>query len=76
MKYAVKLTKENIEALGKWRDSGAIGGRIYGYILSEYGNTKGMWDSVIPKEYELISWEQFQQEVMGITPKNITYQIY
>ncbi len=76
MKYAVKLTEQNLETLGKWRESGPITGSIYGYILSEYAGSKGYWTSELYPGYKYISWEQFQQEVMNIIPKNINYQIY
>lgn len=74
IKYAVELTSENIEEIKKWRTSNLLADRIYGFIHSEFKGHRGYWYPDVMEDYELISWEQFQREVMGIIPK--TYKIY
>lgn len=73
-KYAVLVTRDNMDALGEWRTSGSL----YcegGYCISEEHGHKGYWTD-FPRSCKIISWEQFQQDVMGIVPKEPTYEIY
>lgn len=71
---AIQITKENITALGEWRTSGAlISSSVGGYCLSQYLGHRGYYVNEILPGFELISWQRFQTEVMGI---KLNYEIY
>lgn len=78
-KYAVQVTEENIEALGKWRQDGSISPSNIGmYLLSNYNKRRGWgtFDTELISQFEIIPWELFQQEVLKTTPKTPVYEIY
>lgn len=81
-KWRIKVTKENIVALGKWRDSGPLDNMHINslYILSLYNGAKG-WgahlnDEYIMSDYTDITFEDFQVHILKETPKFTGYELY
>ena len=76
--WHIKITEENNEMLGNWREAGGIRG-LQGIILSEYRETRGYWmgdDERIPTHCQIeISTEQFIEYVLNQTPTNMPEQL-
>lgn len=70
-KWNIKVTKENVDDLGHWRDSGGLT-NTEGYLLSNYHDHKGYWVVVInaiPPEYKQeISFEDFKIHILKEAP--------
>jgi len=76
-KFAVAVTPENRDALTKWRDVKRWDA-TWGFLLSYCAGAIGYHvDSLTNyQKYELISWEQFEENVLKIKPKLQAYDIY
>ncbi len=79
-KYAVQVTEKSKKILGELRKSGSLSSTTNdGYCIWGPNETPGYYTRLLDghfKEYEIISWELFQQEVLKITPKTPVYEIY
>ena len=75
--WHIKITEENNEMLGNWREPGSIRD-LRGIILSEYRETRGYWmgdDERIPTHCQIeISTEQFIEYVLNQQPTNMPEQ--
>ena len=72
--WHIKVTPENNEMLGDWRESGSIEG-LEGIILSEHRESRGYWlanHENIPDHCQIeITTEQFVQYVLNQPPNNM-----
>ena len=72
--WHIKVTAENDEMLGNWRESGSIEG-MEGIILSEYHESRGYWvpdEGGIPDHCQIeITTEQFIQYVLNQPATNM-----
>ena len=76
-KWAVKVSKESIKALGKWRSAGKLN-KDEGYCLYSTEVIKGYWVETLEKwsDYIEISFETFKREVLMEKPVKPKYIIY
>jgi hypothetical protein len=76
--WHIKITEENNEMLGNWREAGGIRG-LQGIILSEYRETRGYWmgdDERIPTHCQIeITTEQFIEYVLNQTDTNMPQEL-
>lgn len=63
-KWCIKVTKENVEALGRWRRAGRISNGIDGYCLSFYRDVVGWYTNEVSPEFKEITYEQFKKHVL------------
>ena len=68
--WCIKVTKENHEELGKWREAGQVGdmesgNKANGYILSEYHGARGYFSQTKPSNMQEITTEQFKKYVLN-----------
>lgn len=70
-KWGIKLTEENAEVLGYWREDGhfpdytrRICSQENYYILSNYRNKRGYCHHALPYGYKEITLEQFEKYVL------------
>lgn len=72
--WHIKVTAENNEMLGRWREAGQIDG-LEGIILSEHLGARGFWtfdeDSIPDHCRTEITTEQFKQFVLNQPPTNM-----
>lgn len=75
--WHIRVTPENNEMLGDWRQAGSIDG-LEGIILSEHHGSRGYWMAGgmdIPDHCRTeITTEQFRQYVLNQTPTNMPTQ--
>ena len=75
--WHIRVTAENNEMLGNWRQAGSIDG-LEGIILSEHHGSRGYWMAGgmdIPDHCRTqITTEQFRQYVLNQTPTNMPTQ--
>ena len=65
--WKIKVTKEAVDDLSKWRDAGYVGSGINGYCLKKEGFNLGYWvDEIQGSSYNLpeITLEQFKKYVI------------
>ena len=76
--WHIKVTPENNEMLGNWRESGSIDG-MEGIVLSEYHGSRGYWlpdNGRIPDHCQIeITTEQFVQYVLNQTPTDMPQEL-
>lgn len=72
--WHIRVTPENNEMLGNWRQAGSIDG-LEGIILSEHHGQRGYWipdHTILPDHCRTeITTEQFRQYVLNQTPTNM-----
>lgn len=72
--WHIRVTPENNEMLGNWRQSGTIDG-LEGIVLSEHHGQRGYWipdHTILPDHCRTeITTEQFRQYVLNQTPTNM-----
>ena len=78
--WFIKITKENHEELGLWREDGQCGNmksdaKPSGYILSNYMGKKGYWSQSAPHNYKEITTEKFRKYILNIEETSIEKEI-
>lgn len=71
-KWCIKLTKENVDVLGKWRSAGPLKNKRYAkegwYLHTPKHGANGYNESSKDPDYTEITFEQFKQHVLKESP--------